>query len=106
MNRLQFTEYLRHTLIPDFRDADMDPTAADFETALQFIHADTAALQDARKALLAASTHLRPETNASALVAASVRQIEGILGYPVPVTPAATPARSHRSLDSVSKLHD
>ena len=106
MNRLQFTSYLRHTLIPDFRAADMDATAEDFETALQLLHADTEALHDARKALLAASAHLVPTTNAAALVAASVKEIDGILGYPVPVTPVATPARSHRCLDTVSKLHD
>lgn len=64
------------------------------------------ALHDVRKALLAASTHLPLGSNAAALVAASLKEIEGILGYPQVETPPATPARSHRPLDSVSKLHD
>lgn len=77
--RLQFTAYLRHTLIPDFKASDMDATAEDFETALQFITEDAMILHDARKALLAASAHLVPTTNAAALVAASIAEINTIL---------------------------
>ena len=84
--RLQFVAYLRHALIPDFRAADMDATAEDFETSLQFITDDVEILHDARKALLAASSHLVPTTNAAALVAASLKEIDDALGYPSPAT--------------------
>ena len=52
--RLQFVAYLRNTLIPDFRAADMDATAEDFETALQFISEDAELMHDARSALRSA----------------------------------------------------
>ena len=84
--RLQFTAFLRHTLIPDLRADDRDSLAEDFETALQFITADVEALHDARKALLAASAHTPAGSNAAALVAASVKEIDAILGYPAPGT--------------------
>ena len=111
MNRIQFAGYLRHTLIPDFRAADMDATAGDFDTALQFLTGDMEALHDARKALLAASAHLVPTTNAAALVAASLKELDGILGYPAPVKiPPSTQAQPcvqhHRCMEDRSHLKD
>jgi len=60
--RLQFVAYLRNTLIPDFRAADMDATAEDFETALQFIAEDAELMHDARKALRLAMPHTPADT--------------------------------------------
>ena len=80
--RLQFASYLRHTLIPDFRAADMDATAEDFETALQFLCDTVEAMHDTRKALLAASALINPSTNAAALVAASIAELSSILDTP------------------------
>ena len=51
MNRLQFCAYLRNTLIPDLRAAEMDATAEDFETALQFITEDMMVLCDCKESL-------------------------------------------------------
>lgn len=130
--RLQFTSYLRHTLIPDFRADDRHSTAEDFETSLQFICDDVEAMHDARKALLAASAHLPAGSNAAALVAASVKELDEILGYPQaakretpvqsrgdtphwlsPETPeerqantSFTVKQSRRCLEDRSKLHD
>lgn len=105
--RLQFTSYLRHTLIPDFRAADMDATAEDYETALQFICADVEAMHDARKALLAASAHTPAGSNAAALVAASIAELDQVLGYPAKAqTPATHDAPARRCLDMRSNLHD
>ena len=104
--RLQFVSFLRHTLIPDLRADERDSLAEDYETALQFITADVEALHDARKALLAASSHLIPGTNAAALVAASVKELDGILGYPAPETPAVTAPRSHSCLEDSKHLKD
>ena len=104
--RLQFVAYLRHTLIPDFHAADMEATATDFETSLQFIADDVEMLYDARKALLAASAHTPAGSNAAALVAASLKEIEDALGR----APAAPPEKSHtparRCLEDRSKLRD
>lgn len=103
--RLQFAAYLRHTLIPDFRAADMDATAEDFEASLQFITDDAEILHDARKALLAASAHTPAGSNAAALVAASLREIEEAIGQaPAKAHTPATPVR--RCLEDRSKLHD
>jgi hypothetical protein len=82
MNRLQFASYLRHTLIPDFIAADMEATAEDFKTALQFLCADVEAMHDARKALLAASTHTPAGTNAATLCANSLAELNSILDTP------------------------
>lgn len=107
--RLQFAAHLRHTLIPDFRAADMDATAEDFETSLQFLAADIEAMHDARKALLAASAHAPAGSKAAALVAASLAELDDVLGYPAKPTP--TPdgthtGRARRCLDMRSNLHD
>lgn len=59
MNRLQFVSYLRHTLIPDFREADMHATAEDFETALQFIAEDAARIEDLESALREAVAYIK-----------------------------------------------
>jgi len=107
MNRLEFTAYLRHTLIPDFRAADMDATAGDFLTCMMFITQDVEALHDARKALLAASAHIPVGANAAALVAASLKEIDEILGYPAPApVKRETSPQSRRCLDLKSNLHD
>ena len=82
MNRLEFTAFLRHTLIPDLEADDHSGFAEDFQTALQFITADVEAMHDARKALLAASAHTPAGSNAAALVAASLKELDGVLGYP------------------------
>ena len=52
MNRLQFCAYLRTTLIPDLRAAEMDAMADDFETALQFITEDALVISDCADALV------------------------------------------------------
>lgn len=103
--RLQFVAYLRHTLIPDFRADERDATAEDFETALDYLTADVEILHDARKALLAASSHTPAGSNAAALVAASLREIEEAIGQvPAKAHTPATPVR--RCLEDRSKLHD
>lgn len=58
---------------------------------LQLIAGQTMAIHDARKALLAASSHLIPSTNAAALVSASIAELGQILDAPAkgqPQTPA------------------
>lgn len=105
MKRTDFTAYLRHTLIPDLRADDRDSLAEDFETSLQFITADVEAMHDARKALLAASAHLPTGSNAAALVSASLKELDTILGYPQ-VVKQETPCQSRRCLDLKSNLKD
>ena len=78
--RLQFVAYLRHTLIPDLEADDSGGFAEDFETSLQFIAEDAEILHDARKALMAASAHTPAGSNAAALVAASLKEIEEAIG--------------------------
>jgi hypothetical protein len=87
--RLQFVAFLRRT-IPDFREADMHATAEDYETALQFIADDAMVMDDARKALLAASAHLPKDSNAAALVRDALAGLADVLDPPVK---NQTPAR-------------
>jgi hypothetical protein len=106
MNRLQFAAYLRHTLIPDFIAADMEASAEDFETSLQFICDDVEIMHDARKALLAASAHTPAGSNASALITASLKEIDEALGRVTPSheKPQHTPVR--RCLEDRPHLKD
>ena len=36
-DKRDFISFLKHTLIPDFKESGMDATAEDFETAVYFI---------------------------------------------------------------------
>jgi hypothetical protein len=84
----------------------MDATAEDFETSLQFLADDVEALHDARKALLAASTHIPTGANAAALVAASLKEIDEIMGYPAPGKRETPPQSRRRCLEDISHLKD
>ena len=75
--RPEFLAYLQGQLIPDFREADMHSTADDFETAARFIANDSQLLTEARSALLAATGHLRPDSNAAALCENAIACIDG-----------------------------
>jgi len=80
--RLQFVAFLRHTLIPDLVAADMNATAEDFETALQFLCDDVEVMHDARKAILAASAHAPAGSNAATLCANSAKELAEVLDKP------------------------
>lgn len=111
--RLQFVAFLRRT-IPDFREADMHATADDYETALQFIAADLEAMHDARKALLAAWVHTPALSNAAALIAsslkdldaASLKDLDAELGHAPALNHGTAQAPARRCLEDRSKLHD
>lgn len=105
--RLQFAAYLRHTLIPDFIAADMNATAEDFETALQFLCDDVEVMHDARKALLAASAHAPAGSNAATLCANSTQELAEVLDkLQAPAKTAMADAPARRCLEDRSKLHD
>jgi hypothetical protein len=103
--RLQFAAFIRRT-IPDFREADMHSTADDYETALQFITADTMVMHDARKAMLAASSHTPAGSNAAALIAASLKDLDAVLGQSPIAKQESTQAPARRCLEDRSHLKD
>jgi hypothetical protein len=102
--RLQFAAYLRRVLIPDFIAADMEATAEDFETALQFLCADVEIMHDARKAIMAAAAHAPAGSNAATLCTNSLRELAEVLDAPAKGQAHAPAAR--RCLDDNTHLKD